>query len=683
MVRNLLCIAVALASLTTAAQTITFAPAKAPVAREVKADSRFSVSTAPFASIASEASLRAPGSRAGEEELTMQYSIAGNPATGLAFKGLVVGDKVSQAIEMDEAAVNKFAGNKLSAVNIYTPWYVFMGSYINPIPNVTVFLTYDLDEEPFYTQNVSLGSAGSVVAKLTLDTPYEIEAGKPFFFGYSFEMTQTAVSNSTSYIVVDLQPTDNLSGGWFNAKFNGEYAWDNLAPYYGSICISADVTGSNLPQNYVEPLELLAPISVTSGTPFEVMFTAINNGINEITSFDAELTVGTETKVESFSTGSNDGIPYNEAFQASVKTAVCSTPGVNVPVSLRITKINGEAVNKQADVTASSYINSLASGTGYDRTVVVEEGTGTWCGYCPMGISLMEYAREHYADGSLIPIAMHYDDDMAIASYQEVIQTYLSGFPSYITNRHPYYQVGFAKNFDTNKQILEQVYSEMRSFKSVADLNLGAVFADESRTSAKVTVDTEFALANDAGFRIAIVLTEDNVGPYEQNNYLSRQVADYVGYDEFVNAGSKIQIVFNDVARFISKAGGVPSSLPASVEAGKKYTYDFTLNLSGFNPDNSHVIALLVNSETGVIENAASVSISGTGAVDSAVAEGSALSVTGAAGAVVFNGEYKSASIYTTSGMLVATAAGEASVVLPAGLYVVKADDTVAKVVVR
>ena len=71
---------------------------------------------------------------------------------------------------------------------------------------------------------------------------------------------------------------------------------------------------------------------------------------------------------------------------------------------------------KQLLVNASMVIASLAApvanatptGTAtYDRVTVVEEGTGTWCGWCVRGIVALEYMRENYPD-KFIGIGVHY-----------------------------------------------------------------------------------------------------------------------------------------------------------------------------------------------------------------------------------------------------------------------------------
>lgn len=666
-----------MATLGVSAQTIVPVTPRVNPVMASPAEGHVSIGTfAPAAAPAQQ--LRAPQSRSGEE-MTMPFSLAGNPYTALYLNGQSAGNEVWQAFEMDEATVKQFAGNRITAISFYTPANTYS---LNPIREATVFLTYDLEEEPFYTQKATLGTNGHALASVPLDTPYELEEGKPVYCGYIITLNSAAAGGTVSYIVIDYVPTNNLSGGWVKASFNGgEPEWANIAQNYGSLCISADVTGSNLPTNTATPVDMALPASVTSGKPFDIEFVVTNDAANDIYSFEVEYTVSGKTSSVRFT--SSQGIGYKQSVQGTIKNVTTDVTGVNLAATMKITKVNDEP-NVNADAEITDLFNSLAAGQGYDRNVVIEEGTGTWCQFCPLGIPLMEYAREKYADGSLIPIAMHNGDEMAINSYQSVIQAYLTGFPSYIANRDVYYQSGFGTTLDQNKGILEEIYSDLRSQKAVAKIDVEAVYTDENKTSAKVYTDTQFALANNAGFRIAVVLTEDGVGPYDQTNGLAGN-SSYVGYEEYVRGSRYVSVVFNDVARFISNAGGVPYSVPVNAETGKTYDYDYTLNLSGVKPENCHVIALLINSKTGEIENAAMTTISEPGGVGSAVADGGAqVTVTGMSGAIAFSGDYKGAGVYNASGALVATASGEASVAVPAGLYIVRtAGGQVAKVAVR
>ena len=635
-------------------------------------DDRFSVM--PGFINAVPAATPAPALRADVKSMT--FALCSSPYTALSFKSQTVGDVVKQCVELDLANAKKFAGNQITAINIANP---MNNSGTNPIRNVTVFLTHDLEAEPFYTQDGTLGSKGGEYSTVTLDTPCDIKGDKPIYFGYTITLTQACVSGGVYYVVVDGVPTDNYSAGWLYFKADGKYAWDSAVEYYGGLCITATITGDKLPENEVKMAGLDAPVSTAAGEEFSYVFGVQNEGVNEVSNLELEYTIDGESKTVSVNLP--EALAYGETGIYGLSGPVATKTGMNLPMSLRVTKVNGND-NKLASVTSSDYYNCLPAGKGFMRNVVIEEGTGTWCQYCPLGYTLMEYAREAYTDGSLIPIAIHNQDEMAIADYQAVIQAYFSGFPQYIANRDLAFANGFGRSLEQNKAILQSFYTELRSYKSVADVELEAVYTDATKTMAKVTASTQFAMDTDNPFRYVIVLTEDNVGPYRQTNGLVGQ--DCPGYEQFTRGSQYVNLVFNDVARSISAAGGVQGSVPTGVSAGQTYTYDYNLSLSGVKTENCHVIAMLLNGETGEVENAKMVKLTEGGAgVESAVADGSALTVSGTTGAVVFNGEYTTANIYTTAGALVATAAGESSVALPAGLYLVKADQTVAKVVVK
>ena len=48
--------------------------------------------------------------------------------------------------------------------------------------------------------------------------------------------------------------------------------------------------------------------------------------------------------------------------------------------------------------------------SAFNRKVVMEEGTGTWCGYCPEGMATILRMKEKYPD-NFIAVAIHDDDD--------------------------------------------------------------------------------------------------------------------------------------------------------------------------------------------------------------------------------------------------------------------------------
>ena len=629
----------------------------------------FSLSAAPAAQAS--ARLQAPQSRAAG---SMDFGYCGEPYTALSPGG-AVGDELWQAIEVNGVNAQKFAGAQVTSINITAGT---TAADINAVTDVTVFLTYDLSGEPFYTQNATLSSAEYSNNVVTLTTPYTIEADKPFYFGYYF--THTASTINAYPVVVDYQPTTQTEGGWVKYKYSGKYIWDNIAEYYGSLCITATFESDNLPEDYASLSGLLMPASATAGQNFNFSFDLTNNAANKINSIEYTVTVG--DKVESFAKDVA-GLSYARATTIAGSIAYDNV-GVNVPVTVTLNKINGNP-NKDVNNSSASYINVLADGAGFDKTVVIEEGTGTWCGWCPLGILSMEYLKEKHSDGTLEVICVHDDNEMGVDSYMPMLRDYIDGFPSFVANRDRNFVGSFSATVSTNNTYLNNVYTKVRACKAVAQLEVvSAEYIDAARSQFDVEVNTTFALDanNNDTFRLSFAIVEDNVGPYDQLSFLSgsAQYGDFNG-----NGQQYFSTIFNDVARDIVTYEGIQGSVPATVVANQTIngTWRVPTPTTLQHAYGARVVALLVNKATGAIENAASKTIRICGGVDDSELAAGAVTISGGAGAVLFDGSYTHADIYAIDGALVATADGDDAVALPAGLYIVKADNTVAKVLVH
>lgn len=628
----------------------------------------FTIAEAPAAPAS--ARLQAPQSRVAG---SMDFGYCGDPYTAMRIGG-VVGDEIWQAIEVNGVNAQKFAGATVTSINIVAGT---TSADINAVTDVTVFLTYDLNGEPFYTQNATLSSTQFSNNVVTLTTPYTIEADKPFYFGYYFTHTASTINAYT--VVIDYMPTTQTEGGWVKYKYNGKYIWDNIAEYYGSLCITATLESDNLPEDYVSVSGMLMPASATAGSNFGFSFDVTNKGANKITSL--EYTVAAGDKTETF-TKTLSGLSYNRSTKIAASIA-CDKIGVNVPVTVTLNKVNGNA-NKDTNKTASGYINVLGDGAGFDKTVVIEEGTGTWCGWCPLGILAMETLKEKHADGSLEVICVHNDNEMYVESYMPLIRDYINSYPSFVANRDRNFVGSFSSTVSANNTTLNNVYTKVRACKAVAQLDVvSAEYIDAARSQFDVEVNTTFALDATIGdtFRLSFAIVEDNVGPYDQLSYLSgSQYGDFNG-----NGEQYFSTIFNDVARDIVTYEGIEGSVPTTVGANQTIngTWRVPTPASLQHAYGARVVALLINKATGAIENAASKTIRICGGVDDSELAAGAVAISAGAGEVLFDGNYTHADIYAIDGALVATANGDAAVALPAGLYIVKADDTVAKVLVR
>ncbi len=243
----------------------------------------------------------------------------------------------------------------------------------------------------------------------------------------------------------------------------------------------------------------------------------------------------------------------------------------------------------------------------YARKVVVEEGTGTWCGYCPRGIVGMRTMLQNYPD-NFIPIAVHDGDNMYSSSYGELNGRF-SGFPSCTMNRK--------YDFDPNAADLEKFYQQEVN-QAVARIGMEAQWADEGMTKVLIKTTSRFAFDMTEEYRIAYAVTESQVGPYMQVNY-------YAGGEEmggFEKEPGAVSILHDHVARSISTLNGEPGSVPAQPKGMTDYAYTYTLTLPDNidNKQNIGLVVLLINQQTGEIANADHVSFSGIAAYDPAAA---------------------------------------------------------------
>src|SRR5579883_3105551 len=62
------------------------------------------------------------------------------------------------------------------------------------------------------------------------------------------------------------------------------------------------------------------------------------------------------------------------------------------------------------------------------RKVLLEEFTGSWCGWCPRGIWAIQQLETKYPN-NFIPVAFHNSDPMDIPTGQDTLEASVSGYP--------------------------------------------------------------------------------------------------------------------------------------------------------------------------------------------------------------------------------------------------------------
>lgn len=336
--------------------------------------------------------------------------------------------------------------------------------------------------------------------------------------------------------------------------------------------------------------------------------TVENKGLNEITSFDLDWNDGTAHNATITAT-----IPAGGTYNFTHPTTLSAVGGTIYDMTICAT------VGGDEDVTNNCMDYSVSCVTEIPQKYVVgEEKTGTWCGWCPRGAVALEGME---SEEFFIGIAVHNGDPMTIAAYDSGINTYVpGGYPG----------AGVDRVLNGDPSNFSAMYDARSSHIPPASID---VTYAEVGTNLEVTVTANFVGSLSGDYRLAAVITEDDVtgtgSGYNQANYYSGGGAGAMGgYEDLANPVPAADMVYNHVARALgnNEILGSAGSLPATVDAGTSESYTYTIAKGAdWNIDFLHFVGMLVNGSTGEILNAGITSAEPSGLNEETAAFGLAI----------------------------------------------------------
>lgn len=323
-----------------------------------------------------------------------------------------------------------------------------------------------------------------------------------------------------------------------------------------------------------------------------------NLGATTVTSLEVNWNDGTD-HVSTISTN----IAFGETQTVEHPIAVNYSDLDTHSITVTVTQANGAAdPNMSNNVkTASTQAVSQAS----TKKVLFEEGTGTWCGYCPRGAVAMEYMETTYAD-QFVGVAVHNSDPMQLDEYNTGAA--ISGFPGMNVDR-----VLLGEGVSIEE--MEGVYLQRKDLSVPVALGLeGSVSGQEVTLNANAIFRTNLS---DIDYRLGVIISEDNVtgstSDYDQVNYYAGgSLGEMGGYESLANPVPASQMVYNHVGRaLLGGYSGQEGSVPTSVTDGQEVNYTFNYTLpSDADVNNFHAIVVLIDQSSGAVINAESVEIS-------------------------------------------------------------------------
>lgn len=506
----------------------------------------------------------------------------------------VGGNDVEYAIHVPAAMLEAYKGKTISSIQVF-----------QSIAYDYVFITKPGTD--YIVKQPAEGVIGSWL-KVTLPEPYTI-TGEELYVGVGRK-------GSISMFFADEKSIEQ-DGLWFRVMGadNSQYEpgeWINIPEqdqsYAHPIPLRFVISGNDLPED-----ALLKDVTLTanSKTNYSISAKVINRSVNLLKKVTLEWDFD----------GKNKG---SKTFDVDIRHAHSQIINFDVEVTLEgrnhdfnyaIVKINDVDDSVKANSTGTINFNTAAN-TYYPRRVVMEEATGTWCGWCVRGIETIDRLTKQYPD-NFIAIALHNGDEMSNPENYGVIASKFNSYPGCIINR--------THKMDPAYPDVKPLVEEMME-KAEAKVSATAVFAKRDYSAVTVNTESVFGFNDDktANFRLAYAVVEDGVGPYVQSNYYSGETLDAKNeyMQEWTQKGAKVNIEFNDVARGIyGSAEGVDGSIPKIIKEGEIYNYSYTFLLPKkiSNKDNLRIIVMLMDCSSGEIINACQTKITYDSTVESQI----------------------------------------------------------------
>lgn len=526
--------------------------------------------------------------------LTVLLAAVVTPAEGQVWWGYYGGNEQKTSLGTGAAETFDCAIYVPANHNIAGPGTIkAIRFYLNTASNVSMAKVWISKELPSavdnadYVQNVDVSTLKDGANDIELTTPFSIN-NAAIYIGYSFTI------KSAEYCIVT--GGDYVDNSLFVRSSKTVTTWGALTEY-GKLGLQILLEGITLKDNSAYPSNF-GTTCVVKGQSVMVPVKITNMGSQPVTSISYTITTSGNTSAEE--TLSTASIAFNQSEEVSIPFPA-DDETKKYEKTLTITKVNGQD-NESAQKTASGYLFTILERT--TMVPVVEEFTGTWCGWCPVGFDGMEKTHEKYGDKVAL-IAVHSGDEMETMDYIAV-SGMASGYPSSFINR----VYDCYPSADYLQRNLDWV---LKNEVPVAEIQATAYWTSDDKTAINIETKTKFVYTDDNGqYGIAYVLVEDGMSNpnWTQANYLSYQP----GYESFTfwyNSPSQVSgLEFNHVAVaawFIGK--GVSNSVNPKITAGEVQDYQYEANISANRLIQDKlklkVIAMLIDQKTGAIVNAA------------------------------------------------------------------------------
>ena len=467
-----------------------------------------------------------------------------------------------------------------------------------------------------FVADIVTKDAGNVDAGFTtvvFDEPYTItEEG--VYVGYSFEQAyvEPAFDDYGYYlddftgIVVTNEDGSTPGGFLLHNSIAFRDSWASMYGITGNLALEAVITGADA--NAAMP-ENLAETFTQVGEAGKLTFDLTNYGWQGIQSADYAVSINGKRAAGTIEAAV-------DRVQGGFTTVTVDLPAIDergsYDVTVTITNVNGQAngVSSAAATSSVFVMNSLPK-----KRPLMEEYTGTWCGYCPRGFVGLEKMNELYPD-DFVALSYHNGDPMEVTSN---FPSNVDGFPDAWLDR-AFATDAYCGNGSYYQWGLEDTWLKRCEVVAPADIDVEACWAEDGN-AINVKSTTTFSANNEASpYIVGYALVADGLtgtgSGWTQSNYYSGQSQWPADMDQFTKGGSKVSgLVFNDVVADAKVVKGIAGSLPKNVMMGHPCVHEY----DGFSYSNAkntsnkpviqdkekvRVVAMIIDTTNGHVVNA-------------------------------------------------------------------------------
>lgn len=448
------------------------------------------------------------------------------------------------------------------------------------------------------------------VLSVTFAEPYTLTSDG-VYVGYSFQVENA--SDAEGKKPVACYAGVNSDALWVHTR-KTHFQWTSLSADAGCVsAINVQIEGALEPHalGVKQAFETYA----AEGDSLYVDVLISNHGSSPVSSFTYQYSIaGGQPQEATFALSEPLPPLYMATRQVTLPMAPAPSRG-EYQGQLAITHVDGVANGESNTCEFPLYVLSFKP----HKTVVMEELTGTWCGWCPRGLACMEHMANDYPD-SFLAIAYHSDDEMTTNAGDPVNSSQL-----------PYCALDRSYRGDPGYPNILPLFQEMVKVRPIANISVEAALGGEKITCAStVTFARSLTKAN---YRVAYMLLADGLHSptwYQSNSYSGLQErAEQDSYLQYFIDSPKVipNMLYKDVMVFCKDIKGITGSVPADITGDTPLSHTFVINLSDvvdrvgnslMQADATYrIAALLIDSTTGLIVNAAQCPVSGLTGVES------------------------------------------------------------------